>query len=679
MPMKRRHSTTPDETLIAGLMARGEYAQLAPVARRLLSRTPDHPLGLKAMAVAHITAERHDEALPFLRRGIGLYPGDPEMHSNLAIVLSAQGKYRDSLTSIEVALKLDPERADSHANHALALMHIGAFDAAIESCHTAIRLNPRHPEAYNTLGAIFYSKRQFAAALEAFRQATLNNPESLDVFINFITALAELDRFGEVIACARKVLEEGELSQGETDMLLPYLCMAERNCCDWHRADLAAVVRGMMQRDAYLGLAPFFLTHVENIDRASLRRGAEGYGRARLAACGAEMGQRDPSMTAIPEHADRRLRIGILSAEFRTHPVSELAVGVYENLDRDLFVVHAYGYGPADSSPLRQRLEAAFDIFRNVDALSYADAADLIRRDGIDILVDMTGWTQHARLPILAHSPAPVIATWLGFPGTLGVEGLAHYLISDAVVTPLEHADDYVENLALMPHCYQPSSRVVGDKATPTRQQLGLPEDVFVFCSFNQSSKITLSVFKLWCELLQRNPSAVLWLGFQSELAQGNLRRQAIEQGVSGDRILFAPWCVLPEHLARLPLADLALDTFPYGSHTTGSDMLWAGVPLVARIGDTFAGRVSASILHAIGLPELIAGSDVDYLAIADALAKDPDRCQRLRAKLLDLRSTAPLFDTRGFGRDMGRLFRAMWQNHVNGRHAAIQLTAVDV
>jgi predicted O-linked N-acetylglucosamine transferase (SPINDLY family) len=676
--MKRIYSKTPDETLIASLIARGEYAQLVPAARRLLSRAPDHPLGLKALAVAHITAERHAEALPLLRRGVGLYPGDPEMHSNLAIVLSAQGKFQESLASIEVALKLDPERADSHANHALALMHLGAFDAAIESCQSAIRLNPRHPEAYNTLGAIFHSQRKFPAALEAFRLATVNNSESLDVFINFITALGELDRVSEVIACASKVLEEGELSQHETDMLLPYLCKAERACCDWHRVDMPAVLREMMQHEAYLGLAPFFMTHIEDIDRATLRRGAEGYGRARLTGSGAEIGGRDVSMTTVAEQVNRPLRIGFLSAEFRAHPVSELAVGVYEGLDRNEFTVYAYGYGPEDTSPLRRRLEGAFDVFRNIDALSFADAADLIRSDGIDVLVDMTGWTQYARLPILAHSPAPVVATWLGFPGTLGVEGLAHYLISDAVVTPPEHAGDYVEHLALMPHCYQPSSRVAGDRVAPTREQVGLPEDAFVFCSFNQSSKITPAVFRLWCELLQRNPAAVLWLGFQAEAAQGNLRREAQAHDVNADRIIFAPWCKLPEHLARLPLADLALDTFPYGSHTTGSDMLWAGVPLVARIGDTFAGRVSASILHAVGLPELIAGSDTEYLALADALAKDPGRCQELRAKLLSARSTAPLFDTPRFSRDLGCLFHAMWQNHMSGQDRPIHLSAGD-
>jgi predicted O-linked N-acetylglucosamine transferase (SPINDLY family) len=337
-------------------------------------------------------------------------------------------------------------------------------------------------------------------------------------------------------------------------------------------------------------------------------------------------------------------------------------------------VVHAYGYGPEDSSPLRQRLGTAFDVFRDIDALSFADAADLIRRDGIDILVDMNGWTKFSRSGILAHSPAPVVATWLGFPGTLGVSGLAHYLISDAIVTPPDHAGDYVEKLALMPHSYQPSSRVVEDRNAPTRMEVGLPEDAFVFCSFNQSIKITPPVFRLWCELLRRNPSAILWLGFQSEPAQANLCREAQAQGVSPDRILFAPWRELSDHHARLALADLALDTFPYGSHTTGSDMLWAGVPMVARLGDTYASRVSAILLDAAGLPELVARSDAEYLALADTLAKNPERCRAIREQLGGARLTAPLFDTRRFSRDLGRLFRAMWQNHLAGRHDMIQL-----
>lgn len=677
-PMKRNFSGTPDEKMVADLMSRGHYAQLAPVARRLLSRVPDHPLGLKALAVAHITAGRHDEAMPQLRRGVALYPGDAEMHSNLAIALAANGHYRESLASIEAALAIAPQRAEFHGNRAVTLLHLGALDPATESCRTAIRLNPQHPDAYNTLGAALHRKRLFAEALEAFQTAVRNNPESLDAFVNFVVTLSDLGRFDEAAVCARKVFEEGELSQAEADALLPHLCVAERACCDWRRADLPAALRETMQRGIDQGPEPFFVTHIEEIDRATLRQGAEVYGRASLRGAGVGSGWPGSSPMAVAEMSSRPLRIGFLSADFRAHPVSELAVGIYEGLDRHQFVVHAYGYGPQDAGPLRHRLEAAFDVFCDIDALSFADAADLIRRDEIDILVDMNGWTKFSRSGILAHSPAPIVATWLGFPGTLGVPGLAHYLISDAVVTPPEHAGDYVEQLALMPHSYQPSSRVAGAGSAPTRKEAGLPEDVFVFCSFNQSIKITPPVFKLWCELLRRNPSAILWLGFQSAVAQANLRREAQGQGIGADRIPFAPWRELPDHIARLPLADLALDTFPYGSHTTGSDMLWAGVPLVARLGDTFAGRVSASVLGAAGLPELIANSDDEYLDLADALAKDSERCRALRQQLSAARATAPLFDTRRFSRDLGRLFRAMWRNHVTGRRGIIDLSRCD-
>lgn len=660
-------------------MARGEYGQLAPAAMRLLSRTPDHPLGLKALAVAHITAGRHAAALPLLQRGVKLYPGDAEMHSNLAIALAASGRCRETLASMDAALALAPQRAEFHANRAEALLRLGALDAAIESCRTALTLAPQLANSYNTLGAALHRKRRFAEALEAFQTAATKNPESLDAFVNFVVTLGDLGRFDEAASCARKVLDEAGLSLSEADVLLPHLCAAERGCCDWRRADLPAALRELMQRRADQGPEPFFMTHIEDIDRATLRQGAECYGQAYLKGASGESGESGLFPATPDDEPLRSLRIGFLSADFRAHPVSELAVGIFEHLDRREFSVHAYGYGPKDASPLRLRLESAFDEFCDIDALSFAEAADLMRRDRIDILVDMNGWTKFSRSGILAHSPAPVVATWLGFPGTLGVPGLAHYLISDAVVTPPEHAGDYVEHLALMPHSYQPSSRVAQEQqSVPTRREAGLPEDVFVFCSFNQSVKITPPAFSLWCELLRRNPAAILWLGFQSEAAQANLRRAAQAHGIGADRIVFAPWRELAGHLARLPLADLALDTFPYGSHTTGSDMLWAGVPVVARLGDTFAGRVSASVLHAAGLPELIAGSDEEYLALADALARDPGRCRALRDRLGAARVTAPLFDTGRFGRDLGRLLRAMWRNHVSGRHGAIQLRPGD-
>ena len=676
--MKRTSSRIADESLIATLVARGEYGQVDPVARRLLARIPNHPLGLKALGVAHIAAGRHTDALPLLRRGAALYPGDPEMHSNLAIALARTGHSDESLVSIESALAIAPDRAEFHANRATALLQVGDLDAAIESCHAAIRLNPRQDEAHNTLGAALHRQRKFAAALEAFQAAVRNNPGSLDAFVNFVVTLSDLGRFEDAANCARKLIDEAGLSQREADTLLPHLCAAERASCDWRRTDMPAALREIMQRRVDQGPEPFFIFHIEDIDRETLRDGAECYGGAYLKGVRGKGGELQSSALDVADDRLRPLRIGFLSADFRPHPVSELAVGVFEVLDRKLFTVHAYGSGARDSGPLSQRLEAAFDVFRDIDALPFADAADLMRRDGIDILVDMGGWTKFSRSGILAFSPAPVRATWLGFPGTLGVPGLAHYLISDEVVTPPGHAGAYAEHLALMPHSYQPSSRVAEPRLPPSRREVGLPDDAFVYCSFNQSVKITPPAFSLWCELLRRNPAAILWLGFQSDAAQANLRREAQLRNVAADRIVFAPWRDLADHLARLPLADLALDTLPYGSHTTGSDMLWAGVPLVARLGETFAGRVSASVLCAAELPELIASSDEQYLDLADALAKDPGRCRVLRQQLGAARATVPLFDTLRFGRDMGRLFRAMWRNHVSGQHGVIRLGSSD-
>lgn len=674
--MKRNYWNSADETQLLRLIAQGAYGELEPFARRVLSKTPDHPLALKALAVAFLSAGRAQEAKPLLRRAVKLYPTDPELHSNLAIVLASEGDHEAALSCLDRALVLTPERADFHANRALALLNLGAIHGSMASARLALQLDPSHPEAANTLGAALYRQRKLDDALLAFQRAVANNPGSVAPFLNLLVTLGDLGRHSDAANCARQVLEEGEPTQVERDMILPHLCAAERADCDWRCTDAPSLLRATMLRQVDQGPEPYFMTHMEQIDRAALRRGAEVYGRAYLRNIGVAPVSTPAPAESANELSDRPLRIGFISADFRDHPVSELAVGVYERLDRSAFSVYAYGYGPSAPSQLRQRLLAAFDVFRDIDALSFSEAAALIRQDAIDILVDMAGWTKFTRPGILAHAPAPVIASWLGFPGTLGVPGLAHYLISDPIVTPMDHAGDYAEHLALLPHSYQPSSRAGDGVKAPTREQCGLPDDAFVFCSFNQSVKLTPHVFDLWCQLLLRNPGSVLWLGFQSELAQANLRATARARRVADASIVFAPWCALPEHLARLALADLALDTYPYGSHTTGSDMLWAGVPLIARMGETFASRVSTSLLHAVGLPELVAYSDADYLVLADALAKDPERCLTLRQKLRAARSTAPLFDTVRFGRDLGSLFRAMWQNHVAGHHGPVRVAA---
>jgi predicted O-linked N-acetylglucosamine transferase (SPINDLY family) len=300
--------------------------------------------------------------------------------------------------------------------------------------------------------------------------------------------------------------------------------------------------------------------------------------------------------------------------------------------------------------------------------MSDAAAARLILEDRIHILVDLTGYTKNARLAITALRPAPVHVSWLGYPGTLGHPRLADYLIGDEIVSPPAHSDDFSETLALMPNCFQPNDRLraIGDK--PAREAVGLPPEGLVFCCFNQSYKINAQMFDIWCRLLAAVPGSVLWLLGETTTTQRNLRQEAQRRGISQDRLIFATRMAYAQHLARLQVADLFLDTLPFNAGATGSDVLWAGVPLVTCVGETFAGRYAASLLHAAGVPELITYSLQDYEALLLKLATDPDRLAQIRAKLAANRLSCALFDSVQFTRDLERLFQTMWTDHQAGR-----------
>jgi predicted O-linked N-acetylglucosamine transferase (SPINDLY family) len=369
--------------------------------------------------------------------------------------------------------------------------------------------------------------------------------------------------------------------------------------------------------------------------------------------------------SALPRAAGRAIRLGYLSGDFHMHATALLLAETLEAHDRQRFELHAYSYGPDDGSAMRQRLHAAFDGFHEISALDDAQAARAIHADGIDILIDLKGFTAGTRSLLLAYRPAPVQVNYLGYPGTLG-GNFCDYLVSDRFITPTSAVADYSEALACLPHSYQPHGHAAVLPPTPSRAQAGLPDEGLVLCCFNQSYKFTPEVFGVWCDVLAQVPGSVLWL-LKDERAEGNLRREAMARGVAPHRLVFAPDLPQAGHLARLQCADLVLDTSPYNAHTTASDALWAGVPLVTRAGSTFASRVAGSLLHAVGLPELVTHSLDDYAALALALATAPQRLAALRAKLAGLRAGAALFDVPGYTRDLEALYTAMWGRHVAG------------
>lgn len=434
----------------------------------------------------------------------------------------------------------------------------------------------------------------------------------------------------------------------------------KRGMCEW--SDLAtddlaleaALAEGIGHR-----LSPFHLLSVPGMSPHQQRACSELWTRDRRSVARDERAARSFS---FPERGSQKIRLGYLSSDFQDHATAHLLVEVLEAHARADFEVFAYSFGADDGRPMRRRLAAACDRFVDISHMNDSAAAELIHADAVDILVDLKGFTARARTGIVLLRPAPVIVNYLGYPGTMGA-GICDYLVTDRFLTPADSAPEYAEALAYMPHTYHPHGRGTPLGRKPGRREAGLPDQGFVFCCFNQPYKISPGIFDIWCRLLAVVPDSVLWL-LDHPQAAGNLRGEAIRRGVDARRLVFGANLPQAEHLARLQLADLVLDTSPFNAHTTASDALWAGVPLVTYAGDTFPSRVGGSILHAIGLGDLVAGSLDDYFELAYGLASDADRLSSVKTRLAANRLMTPLFDSAAYTLSLESLYRTMAVRH---------------
>lgn len=427
--------------------------------------------------------------------------------------------------------------------------------------------------------------------------------------------------------------------------------------CEW--TDLDADDRHLRKTLAQGGetrVSPFHLLSVPGMSALDQRACAEQWTRGRRAE--AQRERADLGFT-YPPAAGARVRLGYLSNDFHEHATAHLLAEVFEAHDRGGFEVRAYSFGPDDGLQMRQRLKGACDSFVDISNIGDRAAAQRIHEDRVDILIDLKGFTTKARTGIVMLRPAPVIVNYLGYPGTLG-EGICDYIITDRFLTPPARADDFSESFAYMPHSYHPHGRRAPIGRCPTRREAGLPDDGFVFCCFNQAYKISPDVFDIWCRLLSCVPDSVLWL-LDDPMAAGNLRAEAIRRGIDPRRLVFGPQLGQEDHLGRLQLADLVLDTAPYNAHTTASDALWAGVPVVTCPGGTFPSRVAGSILTAIGLADLIAPSAEAYFDLAWTLATDPERLAAFKTRLAANRLTSPLFDVAAYTVDLEAVYRVMF------------------
>ena len=564
----------------------------------------DEATALCTLGIQLQEAGRLEEALETSLRVVELCPDWPEAHNNLGNVYLKLNRLDEAALAYREAIRRRPAYPEALSNLGLALANVGRLDDATLLFSHAIAAAPAWPDAYHNLANTLVDLGQTAEALAAYRQAVSLKPD----FAEALAALVHL----------------------------------QRHACDWDGLEAAEGALLDLVRRGQARIAPLILMSLTGATPADHLAGARNW----AAQFSVPTDSRLPPPP--PPVAGRRIRLGYLSADFHAHATAYLTAELFERHDRGRFEVFGYSFGPDDGSAMRRRLEAGFDHFVDLRALAHRDAAQRIRDDGIDLLIDLKGYTQNARPRILAYRPAPIQINWLGYPGTMGAEFIDAVLV-DPVVAPGADQRFYDERLISLPDCYQPNDSQRPIALPPTRRACGLPERGVVFCCFNNSFKLTPVFFDAWSRLLAQVPGSVLWLLGANPLVEANLRAQALARGLDPDRLVFAPRLPLAEHLARYLVADLFLDVAPYNAHTTASDALWAGLPVLTLRGTTFAGRVAASLLHAVGMPELVTNSLDEYEALALALARDPGRRATLRHRLEQGRTTAPLFDSRRF------------------------------
>jgi len=548
-------------------------------------------------------------------------------------------------------------------DHAIAAWRQGDLPGAETGLRAVLRDQPRHAAALANLGMVLCERQRHPEGLAMLRQAVLIDPRMAGAHCNLGIALAQ----GGLLEEARQHLEEA-LRLEPRDGLYANLLPIWQQLCDWPAlerfvSELRALAAQSPAAAWAARLSPYAATLLP-LGRA-MNRAVADFHAARMRAAHPPL---DPSLRAS-RPAGGKLRIGYLSADFHDHATAHLAVGLFAAHDKSLFEVTGYSYGPFDDGEYRRRIVAGCDAFVDVSRLSFRAAARRIAEDGIDILVDLKGHTGGGRPEILAYRPAPILVNFLGCPGTLGV-GLADYFITDPVATPVGGEAEFSEQLVYLPASYQVNDALYALPNSPERAALGLPETAFVYCCFNQLYKIEPEIFSAWTRILREVPDAVLWLLGGNAYAEARLRSGLEAAGVGRERVLFAPGKPRNEHLARMRHAGLFLDTHYVNAHTSASDALRAGVPLLTWPAEHFASRVGASLATSAGLAELVVADADAYVDLAVRLAREPHRLAALRARL-DERAGTTLFNTQAYARNLEQAYHAMQQRHRRGLPAA--------
>lgn len=674
------------------LWERGKHIEAERLLVELLQAAPEHPGALRALAEIRARAGRAREASELWRRLATLCPLDAAVLRQLANSLIADQRYGEAVEALRAAITLEPCSSRAYNNLGLAQLRAGDAPAAVISLQCAVTLEPRYALGHFNLGLARLAQNDRTAARAALERALQIEPQLSQARLQLSELLRAEDaaaaRRQQVLALethAASLMTAGRhedaivvlshlLDQGEDNVFLQGMRFRCRlDCCDWTQySETAAELEAAALRGEYVDL-PFSFFAYSQSALAHLRctqAYVAGHFPAVTDAAAAAAPRADaPGMetsSRTSAQGPARIKVAYLSCDYYAHATAYLIAGLFESHDRSRFEVFALSYGQGDGGAMRARLETSVEHFIDVGSRTDLEIARLMRSMGICIAVDLKGFTANARTGIFAHRAAPLQVNFLGYPGTMGASYI-DYIVADRHLIPQDDRPSYSERVIYMPRCYQPNDRRRPRPAAPSRADCGLRPSGFVFCCFNNPYKITPAIFLTWLRLLREIEGSVLWLLAGSAAATRNLRHTAAASGITSDRLVFAGHVDQSQHLARYRHADLFLDTVPCNAHTTASDALWMGVPVLTLTGRTFAGRVATSLLHAVGLPQLCAMSLDEYAETASRLARNPAELATLKAHLESGREGFSLFDSAAYARAAESAYEQIWARHVRG------------
>jgi protein O-GlcNAc transferase len=642
----------------------GNLRQAELIYRNILGKRPHDVDALHLLGVLCHQLGDYDSAIKYIKKAIELDAGFAEAYNNLGNVIRDKGLIDEAKTYYQKALQIDPNFAIAYNNLGNIYTEEKLSDQAMSSLRKALEINPHFAEAYNNLGRLLTEKGEHNEAISCYQKALQINPDSAEAYNNLGRLLAEKGEHDEAISCYQKALQiNPDLAEAYIE-----LTYQMQQICNWREfGAMTAKCDGLTRKALDMG------TKTTEKPFMSISRKADPSINFAIAKSWSRDIERAMSKLKIRfSFNDRKpgkakIIIGYLSNDFGNHATAHLMLSLFGLHNRGTFEIHCYSFGKDDGSYYRARIEQDCDKFVDISSLSYDTAARCIYENWVDILVDLKGYTRGNRFAICALRPAPIQVSYLGFPGTTGAD-FVDYIITDKIVTPKDFNLYYTEQFVYMPHCYQVNDHTQSiSNKNWTRVDFGLPGSCFVFCSFNQPYKIDPVMFDIWMRILRQVPEGVLWLMVNSKITEDNLRREAEARGVLSERLIFAGILPKDDHLSRLKLADLALDTRIYNGHTTTSDALWAGVPVITLQGSHFASRVSSSILSALGLSDLITHSLEAYEALAVRLANNPVEIREIRKRVAENRRGESLFDTPRFVRNLETAYKEMWKIFLAG------------